>query len=313
MAEHREDRGAAIACVTGATGLIGRQIISRLIDEGFHVRGLAHRQPLTDNRVEAFQGHIQDDKTLRLFLKDAALVFHCAAGIIDNEDAWAVNVNGTRVLVEGSRRAGIQHFVHISSVGVCGPQPPGWVTENASCHPVSEYQKSKYAAEQVARAVFSPEQLTILRPTNVVGDCRPDQIFNYVGGDDLKGKLLAFLKGNECAHLIHADDVAAAAIHLARHKTSLHYCYFVSLDHDPLNTVAGIQAICKALVRSGSAKQVRPGKALPPEIPHVLRKLVRGHSLHGQALFSSRRLLNTGFEFPMGLIGALKAMLECER
>lgn len=298
-----------VACVTGASGIIGFRIVSLLNQKGYQVRVLRHKKAVDVSSNEVFKGSLNDKPSLEPFLADARLVFHCAAEISDFSKMWSVNVEGTRALFDMAKKAGIKFFVHMSSAGVSGPDHEGWVNENSPCRPDNLYEKSKYAAEEVVSEGIKGGQVAILRPTNVLDNRKPG-VFNYITGKTLKCQLIKFVKGNECTHIIHASDVAAAAVYIVQKTESPIDCYFISLDHEPLNTLSGLQALYYEIKCKGSSDYAHSGFALPPAIPHLVRKMIRGHSLHGSVRFSSEKLMKTGFKFPLGLKGTVKSLME---
>ena len=68
-----------IACVTGASGMVGSKIVQRLLAQGYIVRSLSRRKYSDDPDVELFLGGLEDQKVLDAFLRNAELLFHCAA------------------------------------------------------------------------------------------------------------------------------------------------------------------------------------------------------------------------------------------
>ena len=79
--------------------------------------------------------------------------------------------------------------------------------------------------------------------------------------DSLLNRLKVFIKGGECAHIVHAEDVAEAAIHFVSTPVDTPQCFFVSCDHEPLNTFAGLWALYKAIENNRPVESVRPSSA----------------------------------------------------
>ncbi len=147
--------------VTGGTGLVGKSAVDHLLRRGHTVR-LLSRHADQDSRqwsegVEPRTADMSDAGSLRGAADGCGAVLH-VAGIVDESPPeltfQAVNVDGTRRLVEEARRAGVRRFVYVSSLG--------------ADHGESGYHRSKKAAEEVVRAEF-PGDWLICRPGNVYG------------------------------------------------------------------------------------------------------------------------------------------------
>ncbi len=89
----------SIACVTGASGMVGLRIVDNLLQRGYAVRALTRRKDLTLSGVDMHYGDIRDESALKYFLKGANLLFHCAAELKDEARMWDVNVAGTEILL----------------------------------------------------------------------------------------------------------------------------------------------------------------------------------------------------------------------
>ncbi|MDX8413881.1 MAG: NAD(P)-dependent oxidoreductase [Mariprofundales bacterium] len=189
----------------------------------------------------------------------------------------------------------------ISSAGVVGPQRDGWIDEQTRCHPSNTYEQSKWDAEQYLQQLSGGKmRICMLRPTNVIDESRPGMVALPLR-DDWRDRVACFIKGGECAHLVHASDVAAAAIYTVINK-ACHGAYFVGYDEDEKNTVSGVYKTVREQV-TGNAYRCT---CLPVGVPFYMRRLIKGESLHGKARFSSARLLSTGFTFPLGFGGAVR-------
>lgn len=103
--------------VTGGTGSLGR-ILSRMVaGEGHAVRILSTRPRAASDPAdfERARGDLATGEGLREAVEGVEAVFHLAS---DFNNAEAVDVGGTRRLVEASRGAGVSHLVYISIVGI---------------------------------------------------------------------------------------------------------------------------------------------------------------------------------------------------
>ncbi|MBS0342229.1 MAG: NAD(P)H-binding protein [Proteobacteria bacterium] len=117
-----------LVLVTGGTGHLGRDLVARLLAQGRRIRVLA-RRPGADPRVQWAQGDLATGEGLRQALAGVGCVVHAATfspiaqrGSLRLTDLWkspdAVDVHGTRRLLEESRRARVEHFLHVSIVGL---------------------------------------------------------------------------------------------------------------------------------------------------------------------------------------------------
>jgi predicted dehydrogenase/nucleoside-diphosphate-sugar epimerase len=144
--------------VTGAGGFIGSRFCALAVEAGHEVTALIRpRQGRTIYPAgEIVYGDLPYDVPARAWQGVNAVV-HCAGATTgqDAAESHAINVEGTRVLLdEARRRGGIERFVFLSS-------------QSAHEQAVSAYGRTKLEAEQVVRA--SGITHAILRPGLVFG------------------------------------------------------------------------------------------------------------------------------------------------
>lgn len=290
-----------ISCVTGASGLIGQRIVKRLIAQGYVVRVLSRKWLKHVPGVEVFEGDLLDERLLDDFLRGADLVFHCAAELKNDAEMWRINVKGTEKLLCVAERRKVGFFCNLSSVGVIGKTAYFSVDENTPCTPQNDYERSKLAAEQVVLRSRKIHRIVVIRPTNVVAPGQPGALSIAMRGST-RDVIKTFLQGCECAHIVHAENVAAAALHAAINLPLENpEVYIVSSDHEPLNTFSGLWQLYRSQKTGLPVKEQHIFTSLPLVVPHLFRRMLRRKGNKGDVRYSSKKLLSTGFIFPYSL------------
>ena len=138
--------------VTGGTGHLGRDIVGQLLDQGRRVRVLA-RLPGNDPRVEWARGDLSTGAGLGEALAGVDTVINAATfspiaqrGRIRLVDCFttpsAVDVDGTRRLLDECRQARVRHLLHVSIVGL---------SDEAGFLPYLPYNQVKLQGETLVR------------------------------------------------------------------------------------------------------------------------------------------------------------------
>jgi dihydroflavonol-4-reductase len=113
--------------VTGATGLLGNNIVRHLVEAGEHVRVLTRSssdpQPLADLPIERAEGDVRDQAAVEQACRNVEIVIHAAGyvhlGWKQLDQLQAINVEGTKSVAAAANRAGAR-LVHISGVNALG-------------------------------------------------------------------------------------------------------------------------------------------------------------------------------------------------
>lgn len=112
--------------VTGATGLLGNNVVRLLLERGERVRVLArrpHDRALAGLPLEIVPGDITDSASLRPAMQGIDVVVHSAAlvhiGWTRQAEMERINVEGTRHVAQAARAAGAR-MIHVSSVDALG-------------------------------------------------------------------------------------------------------------------------------------------------------------------------------------------------
>ena len=154
------DRPASVILVTGGAGFIGSALATRLAGAGERVRVLddfstGRRERVSGNPlIEVCEGDIRDSAAVREALAGVNRVAHLAAlasvprAELDPETAARVNVEGTLVVLDESRRAGVSALVYASSCSVYGDAGERPIVESVPLRPCSVYAVTKLAGER---------------------------------------------------------------------------------------------------------------------------------------------------------------------
>lgn len=189
--------------VTGATGFIGRVLMPMLA--GHEVRAL----------VRAEGGDLLDPVSLDRLVAGAEVVIHLAAAVDIGDVAdpltFAINVDGTRHLLEAARRAGVRRFIHISSVAAFEQAPydkPLDAGRPLCTDRRRPYDFTKASAQALVMGCADMEVIT-LAPTAVLGpfDYRPSLLGKAIIGLR-RGRVPALFPGG--VDFVDVRDVAAA-------------------------------------------------------------------------------------------------------
>ena len=215
--------------VTGASGFIGSNLVQALVARGHRVKALvragADTRALAGVAFERVTGDVLDRALLARELAGCDWCFHAAASyhlwLRDYAPMYAINVEGTRHVLEAAGEAGCQRIVHTSTVGCIGLRAqnngtiaPATELDAASPGDLSgDYKKSKFQAEAVAMELFQQKGLpiVIVNPSAPVGpgDVKPTPTGQVVV-DFLNGRLPAYVDTG--LNWVHVRDVAAGHI-----------------------------------------------------------------------------------------------------
>lgn len=143
-----------MVAITGASGLLGRHLVDRILSEGVGVIAIV-RDPQVrfPDGVLVRQGDVVDPLAIQEAIEGADAVIHAAALVSFNprrrKEILDVNVDGTRNVVNACLKLGIKNLIHISSVSALGRKPGVAITEENTWTDQysSDYGTSKYLAE----------------------------------------------------------------------------------------------------------------------------------------------------------------------
>ncbi len=201
--------------LTGASGYTGGHVLKQLLARGDSVKALVREGSVTPalsaSGVEIVKGVLGNAEDARRLVFGCDAVMHIAAvyRTAGHPDSYyrEVNVEGTRLLLEAAREAGIRRFVHTSTVGVHGDVQNPPADEDAPIAPSDIYQETKAAADVLAREFGRTHglEVAIVRPGAIYGpgETRLLKVFKAIA----RGRYAVVGSGRAHYHLVYIDDL----------------------------------------------------------------------------------------------------------
>lgn len=209
--------------VTGATGLIGRAVVQRLIQQGDNVIAIVRPQssaqlPKGVARIEIDLAQASATSLARIGHFQAVIHLAQAPGWHDFPkhagQVAALNVAAAAHLAEAAVEAGADTFIMASSGGIYGPSDHP-ISETAPIRPAAElgfYLATKAAAEQLLRYFEQRVRIHVLRPFFVYGAGQAEAFLMPRLIRSIREGLPIRLEGETGPRLnpIYVDDAASA-------------------------------------------------------------------------------------------------------
>ncbi|HWD84494.1 MAG TPA: SDR family NAD(P)-dependent oxidoreductase [Solirubrobacteraceae bacterium] len=207
--------------VTGATGFIGSHVVAQLLERGDDVVAAVRSRSsqetvegLHEQGVRTVTADVLDRQGVRRALQGVDRLFHIA-GVTrltePRQSAFAINVEGTRIVLEEALRAEVERVVFTSSVAAVGPAPPGRTADESNFWDAGRfsipYVDSKHEAEMVAmRLVARGLRLVIVNPAHVLGAGDPGRSSTALVRRFLRRQIPAYVEGT--LNVVSVADVA---------------------------------------------------------------------------------------------------------
>ncbi len=168
------DEGAIL--LTGATGLLGGEVLARILARTDRTVVALVRRPLhfEHPRLKLLMADLTEDAPLPTPDVPISQVIHCAASVsftLPIEEQREINVDGTRRLLElAATFPSLERFMHVSTCYVAGTFEGTFGPEDLERGQGfrNTYEQSKHEAEVLVRGSGLPTQ--VVRPAIVVGD-----------------------------------------------------------------------------------------------------------------------------------------------
>lgn len=203
--------------ITGGTGFIGSRLALKCLEKGDKVRVFGqenttaekeNRRFIEANGGEVVLGSMTDQVKVRQVVEGIDVVFHLAAAQheanVPDQVFWDVNVTGTQNILDSSVAAGVDRFIHGSTIGVYG----NWeeeITEESPCRPENIYGITKLEGEKRALAYRDKLPVVIIRISETYGpgDRRLLKLFKAID----KHTFFLIGSGRNLHQLIYVEDL----------------------------------------------------------------------------------------------------------
>ena len=196
--------------VAGATGLLGSEIVRRLIAQGEEVRAMV-RVTSAAEKVERLRklgadivrGDVKEPRTLLAACVGVEAVISTITTIVTSQpgDSFeATDAEGTKSLIDAAKKTGAKRFIFVS-----------FDTTHAPSHPLSD---AKRAAEEHLKA--SGLDYTILHPSLFFEIWLGPMLF----ADPAAGTAKIYGKGNDKLRYVAVADVAEFAVQSLTHPAA---------------------------------------------------------------------------------------------
>ena len=202
--------------VTGATSLIGRHTVAALQARGDEVTTFQRTEVTVGNR--SIRGSITDREALAAACDGQQAIIHLAAkvGVTgDRSEYQAINVDGTRRLLDAARVAGVTSFVHVSSPSVAHVGEPLVGALAGPADPTGtrgHYATTKAEAEVLALAESSPDMPVVAIRPHLVWGPGDTQLIGRIVQRARAGRLFLVGDGAALIDTTYVDNAADALI-----------------------------------------------------------------------------------------------------
>jgi nucleoside-diphosphate-sugar epimerase len=202
--------------VVGATGVLGRHVIPRLLERGHAVRAVVRKPEqaaqLQRQGVEPALGDILDAPSIRQAASDCEVALHLATAIPKpgGPQEWAMNDRirreGTRHLLDACQQAPVRRYIQQSTVFLYEDRFPALADETTPFLP-NPFLQSTYDMEELVKA--SALHWSILRGGFFYG---PETFEDEWRRAARQGQLQLPGDGAGRLSLIHVADMARAVV-----------------------------------------------------------------------------------------------------
>src|SRR5256886_5997265 len=182
--------------ITGGTGFLGAHLVRQLVDSGAKdIRVMATSIPewLTGLGVDTFEGSVTNEDDVARALDGVTEIYHLAGKVSrekdDAREMYKLHVDGTRLLCDAAKKAGVKTIVLASSSGSIAVSENADELADETCSAPLDivsrwpYYASKAYQEMAALERFNGKglRLVIMNPSLLLGAGDERLSFTQVG------------------------------------------------------------------------------------------------------------------------------------
>lgn len=315
--------------VTGGSGVVGGAVIRHLVSSGHEVfaasRSTGSDTVLTGLGAEPVRCDVLEPDSLARLCDGAELLFHVAGinqmCVDDPGPMLAANVDGSVNAVRAAALHGVSRVVYTSSAAAIG-EMPGTVGSETSAHRgwfLSEYERSKFLAEEAVLALDVDVEIVAVNPSSVQGPGRATGTGKLIL-DTVNGRMpflvdtdLSIVDIDDCArgHLLAAEFGEDRARYVLNSFT-LGMRDAIALLESATGRSIGVRLLPAGLVGAVAPLVDLARRALRRDLPfcgEMVRTMAHGHRYDG-----GRAAAELGLEYtsPEEIIGRLIRWFETE-
>src|SRR5713101_7128808 len=175
---------APTTLITGGTGFLGAHLVRQLVESGqkdIRVMATAIPEWLTGLGVDTFEGSVTNADDVARAVDGVTEIYHLAGKVSREKDEsremYKLHVDGTRLLCDAARKAGVKSIVLASSSGTIAVSETGDTVADESYSPPLDiisrwpYYASKAYQEMAALERFTSNglRLVIMNPSLLLG------------------------------------------------------------------------------------------------------------------------------------------------
>ncbi|QWT23524.1 NAD-dependent epimerase/dehydratase family protein [Subtercola sp. PAMC28395] len=237
--------------VTGASGMLGRAVATELIRAGHTVstfqRGVSGVPGARDVR-----GSLTDEREVQRAVEGVESIIHLAAKVSMAgrvADFDAVNVQGTRSLLEAARQAGVSRFVMVSSPSVAHAGVAVIGDDALPADPANargDYARSKAESELLALAADRPGFAVVAVRPHIVWGPGDTQLIERIVERSRQGRLPLLSGGLALIDTTYVDNAATAIVAGLGRAVQVHGESFVVTNGEPRTVRELLAGICAA-------------------------------------------------------------------
>ena len=173
--------------VTGANGLLASNTIIELLNRGYLVKGFLRNKEKFKcdyhKNLQLVEGDITKIEDINNAIIDCEFVIHAAAvtnqDLLNYKEYYEVNVQGTKNIIEASKKSMVKKIIYISTANVFGFGTKHNLGDES--HKIkfpfskSLYAKSKLEGQEVVKSNSDKIEVVIVNPTFMIGayDSKP--------------------------------------------------------------------------------------------------------------------------------------------